>query len=223
MTALVRARAAPSRAPGQPSLERSQPRRPGLQAAAHAGGAGRPGAARLPGVRAVERRPAGDQQVRPRLRHHQRLGSGGRAVRRLSADLRHPGLVADRSADRGAALARRGHLPHRVRAQVGAAAGRLPDRPAGRDPQRGVRAVGHLRPDPARSGRPSSRSSATLFGFLPFFQGPDLRPVDAGGRDHPGDHGHALRHVGRPGRCCWRCPTPSGRPRSRSAPPGGRR
>ena len=90
-------------------------------------------------------------------------------------DFRDPGLVAARAAHRGAALARRRDLPDRVRAQGGPPAGRVPDRAARRDPQRGLRPLGHLRPDPAP---PHSVFPVPPrhFGFLPFFQGPIYGP-----------------------------------------------
>ena len=70
-------------------------------------------------------------------------------------------LLAHRAGDRRAALARRRDLPHRVRAQGRPPAGRLPHQPARRDPERRLRALGHLRPDPAAPEDASSRSSGT--------------------------------------------------------------
>ena len=95
-------------------------------------------------------------------------------------------------------------------------------RAAGRDPQRGLRPVGHLRADPAAPATrlPVPARGPRLPAVLP---GRDLRAVGARGQHHPGDHGHAVHHVGRRARCCSRCPTASARPRSRSAPPAGRR
>ncbi len=55
--------------------------------------------------------------------------------------------------------------------KVGAAAGRLSDRVAGGDSQRGIRAVGHLRADSRCSAPPSFPSSATLSDFFRSFRG----------------------------------------------------
>ena len=75
-------------------------------------------------------------------------------------------------------------------------AGRLPHRAARRDPERGLRALGHLRPDPVPARHASSRSLKDALGFLPFFQGPIYGPSMLVGRHHPRDHGHAVHHVG---------------------------
>ena len=79
-------------------------------------------------------------------------------------------------AHRGAALARRRHLPDRVRPQGGAAAGRLPDRPPRRDSQRGLRPLGHLRADSRSSGPRVFPFLRDTLGFLPLFQGPIYGP-----------------------------------------------
>ena len=55
-------------------------------------------------------------------------------------------------------------------------AGRLPDRPARRDPERGLRALGHLRPDSRCSARRVFPFLRDTLGFLPLFQGPIYGP-----------------------------------------------
>ena len=109
----------------------------------------------------------------------ERLGPGRRAVRRLAADLRHAAHVASwRSLiavplSLGVAIFLTEFAP-----DADPAAGRLRDRAAGRDPERGLRPVGRLRPDavPERRGLPvpARRRSASCRSSRA-----DLRPVGA--------------------------------------------
>src|SRR5690348_6871016 len=71
-------------------------------------------------------RLAGDPSLRLLLPVDLRVGPGGGNLRRGADDFRHARVIAPGAADRGPALARRGDLPDRVRAQVAAAAGGVP-------------------------------------------------------------------------------------------------
>ena len=68
-----------------------------------------------------------------------------------------------------AVVGRAVHQPHR--AAPDRAADELPDRPAGGDPERHLRPLGHRRPRPALRRAPAS-GSRTTSAVIPFFKGP---------------------------------------------------
>ena len=140
----------------------------------------------------------------------------------LPAHLRHPGLVAPRPGHRRAALARRGDLPHRVRAQAirQPVAFLIELLAAIPSVVYGLWGIFVLIPLLRKTRLPAAPRRVRLPALLP---GPDLRPVDARGRHHPRDHGHAVHHVGLPRGAAGGAATPSARRRWRSAPRAGRR
>src|SRR5436190_209743 len=107
---------------------------------------------RCPARSAVRERAARHPAFRTVVPLDLDVGPRGGGVRRRADDLRHAGIVVHRAAARGAAGARRGDLPDRVRPPLAAPARRVPRRAPRRHPQRRVRGVGDLRPHPVPAG-----------------------------------------------------------------------
>src|SRR5213080_2396054 len=186
-----------SRAP-LASAARRERGRPPVSRCAHGLGTHSPVAAPRTRERAGDERLAGDPTLRPPLRLDVGMGSRGGRVRRGADDLRHARLVFPGAALGRAPGARRRDLSHRVRPQMAAAAGGVPGRAPGGDPERRVRPVGDLRADPvfAELYRPAAAGRARLD---PVPERRLLRQLPARRRRDPGDHDRALYRRGLPG------------------------
>src|ERR1041385_7424366 len=130
----------------------------------------------------------------------QRAGGGaprGGSVRGGADDLWHARVLLPGPAHRGPPGPRGSDLSHGVRPQMAAPADRLSRGAAGRDPERRVRPLGRLRPDPVPPDlrRASAASRVRLDAVSEWGV---LRQLTARGLGHSGDHDRALHRGGVP-------------------------